>query len=250
MMARASSESPYETSYKLMDGPDLDRIERPDNVADQVYQQLRDAIASGAFEGGSRHSVYEWARKFGVSRTPVREAVLRLVDLDMISVERNRGIVIRGTDVEEIRSVFELRLLIEPTAAAIAAMKRDKALIKRLRAASTAMKEAAERDDEQEFMACDRDFHQTIFSSLGNERLTKIVTSLRIATQARGASTAHRSRELAAIAREHDPILTAIARNDGKGARAKMVTHLVETGTLLMTQVAAQTGEDVPEKWY
>jgi len=240
----------YESTVELVDGSRLQRIERPDNVADQVYRKLSDAIASGVLEGGSRHSVYELAQTFGVSRTPVREAVLRLVDLDMISIERNRGIVIRGTDVEEIRSVFELRLLIEPTAAAIAAVRHDDALIERLHAASAAMKVAAEKDDEQEFMASDREFHQTIFGSLGNERLAKIVTSLRGATQARGTSTVHRSRDLAAIAGEHDPILSAIEASDDKRARSSMASHLVETGTLLMTQVAAQTGEDVPERWY
>jgi DNA-binding GntR family transcriptional regulator len=245
-MASAAS---YETSDELVKGSDLQRIERPDNVADQVYRKLRDAIASGVLEGGSRHSVYELAQSFGVSRTPVREAVLRLVDLDMISVERNRGIVIRGTDVEEIRSVFELRLLLEPTAASIAAMRRDSALIAQLRAGSAAMKAAAEKDDEQVFMARDREFHQAIISSLGNDRMTKIVNSLRGATQARGASTVHRSRDLVAIAREHDPILAAIVKGDESRARASMVKHLVETGSLLMIQVAAQTGEKVPEGW-
>jgi DNA-binding GntR family transcriptional regulator len=234
----------------MVSGTDLQRIERPDNVADQVYQKLRDAIASGVLEGGSRHSVYELAQSFGVSRTPVREAVLRLVDLDMISIERNRGIVIRGTDVAEIQSVFELRLLVEPTAAAIMARRRNNEMVESLRSSIAAMKLAAEKDDEQEFMAVDREFHETIFGSLGNERLTKIVNSLRGATQARGASTVHRSRDLVAIASEHDPILTAIENRDEKSARQSMVAHLVVTGTLLMTQVAAHTGEEVRENWF
>ncbi|MFV2008599.1 MULTISPECIES: GntR family transcriptional regulator [unclassified Micromonospora] len=219
------------------------------NTTDRVHAMLRESIISGELKAGSLHSVYKLADAYGVSRTPVREAVLRLADTGMVRVERNRGIRIRGVTVDDIREVFELRLIMEVPAASYAAVYGGEELQAALREQLAAMHEAARGNDEARFMKHDRALHDAISSVLGNRRLSAGVAALRDATQARGASTVHRSRDLAEIEREHAPILDALAAGDPAAAAARMGGHIVRTGTLLMRQVAEVSGEQVPTTW-
>ena len=219
------------------------------NTTDRVYARLREAIITGELKAGSLHSVYKLADAYGVSRTPVREAVLRLADAGMVRVERNRGIRIRGVTVADIREVFELRLIMEVPAAAYAAQHASDKLIAVLRHELAAMQEAAHSDDEARFMRHDRALHDAICGMLGNRRLSASIAGLRDAIQALGASTVHRSRDLADIEREHAPIVDAIAAGDPAGAARYTREHIIRTGTLLMRQVAEVSGEEVPWSW-
>lgn len=219
------------------------------NITDRVHALLREAIVSGELKAGTLHSVYKLADEYGVSRTPVREAVLRLADTGMVRVERNRGIRIRGVTVEDIREVFELRLIMEVPAASYAAVHGGEKLIVALRAELAVMHDAALADDEARFMKHDRALHDTISAVLGNRRLSSGVAALRDATQARGASTVHRSRGLEEIEQEHLPIVDALAARDPATAAARMEAHIIRTGTLLIRQVAEISGEEVPWNW-
>ncbi|MFT4189442.1 MAG: GntR family transcriptional regulator, partial [Aeromicrobium sp.] len=105
------------------------------SAAEEVFARLREQILTGQLSAGSRQSIYRLSDSLGVSRTPVREAVLRLADLGLVTVERNRGIVVRGVRAEDVRDVFELRLLLEVPAASAAAAAADAGLVDRLRAA-------------------------------------------------------------------------------------------------------------------
>ncbi|MGA8986401.1 GntR family transcriptional regulator [Aeromicrobium sp.] len=207
-------------------------------TTDRVFGTLRESILTGEFPAGSLHSIYRLADLLGVSRTPVREAVLRLADLGLVSIERNRGVRIRGVTVTDVRSVFELRLMMEVPAAAYAAERATSEDVVTLEAALAGMRVAAELDDEGGFTDHDRSLHHAIASILGNSRLQQEVAALRDSIQTRGASTLHRSRGMPEILEEHVPIVLAIAAKDPAAAAARMEEHLVNTATLLMTQVA------------
>jgi len=81
-------------------------------ATDRVFALLRERIVGGDLVAGSQHSIYRLSEQLEVSRTPVREAVLRLADLGLVEIERNRGVRIRGVSVADVREVFELRLLL------------------------------------------------------------------------------------------------------------------------------------------
>jgi DNA-binding GntR family transcriptional regulator len=219
------------------------------SVTDEVHASLREAIISGELEPGSLHSVYKLAERLNVSRTPVREAVLRLADVGMVSLERNRGVRIKGTTVRDIEDVFQLRVLLEVPASAFAAQFGGPELAVTLAEIMAAMRTAAADDDESLFMKHDRAFHRTILETLGNVRLISVIDALRDAAQARGASTVHRSRDLPSIVEEHAPILEAIRRGDGPAAAAHMEKYLAHTGRLLVQQIAALTKEPVSTDW-
>ena len=215
-------------------------------TTDRVFASLRESIVSGEFPAGSLHSIYRLADLLDVSRTPVREAVLRLADIGLVTIERNRGVRIRGVSVDDVRSVFELRLMIEVPAAAYAAAHAGDDEIRVLEAELDGMRAAAEEADEQRFTAHDRALHHAIGAILGNPRAQQEVAALRDSIQTRGASTLHRSRGMPEILDEHVPIVEAIAARDPDAAAACMEEHLVNTATLLMAQ-AATPDDPAPE---
>ncbi|HEU4808307.1 MAG TPA: GntR family transcriptional regulator [Homoserinimonas sp.] len=219
------------------------------STTDRVHAQLREEIITGALASGSLHSIYEMAERLGVSRTPVRDAVLRLADAGMVTIERNRGVRIRGLGVHDIREVFEARLLLEVPAAAHAATHGSDDLLEELDVRVHSLTGAVEHHDAAEFNRLDRELHRAIMLASGNQRLVEMVESLRDATQAHGISTIDRSRSIRDVQVEHLPIVDAIRTRDAEAAAGLMRDHLTTTALLLMRQVAETTGESLPEQW-
>jgi DNA-binding GntR family transcriptional regulator len=211
---------------------------RDPSVTARVYSLLLDDITTGRMPSGSRHSIYQVAERLGVSRTPAREAVLRLADARMIIIEPNRGVRVVAIDTHEIQNIFEARLLLEVPAAANAAAAGGAQLGAELDVIVEALGVAAGATDLQEFTRLDRELHRAIILASGNERIASIVDSLRDATQAIGASTINRSRSTDQVRFEHVPIVEAIRNGDSGAAAGHMRNHLVTTATLLISQAA------------
>jgi len=215
-------------------------------AADRVFATLRAGILSGELAAGARYSIYRLADDLGVSRTPVREAVLRLADAGLVSIERNRGVRVRGVTAEDVREVFELRLMVEVPAAAHAARVADDDLVAALAEASARLHSLTADADAAAFDTADRELHALIASALRNAYVLAEIERLRDLIRVRGASTIGRSRSKDDIAGEHDPIIEAIRRRDADAAARAMRAHLVRTGTLLMRQVS---GREVDDGW-
>jgi DNA-binding GntR family transcriptional regulator len=218
-------------------------------ATDRVFASLRESIVTGEFDAGSLHSIYKLADLLDVSRTPVREAVLRLADIGLVTIERNRGVRIRGVSVKDVQAVFELRLMIEVPAASFAAAHADDEFIGVLQAELESMRASSLASDEAQFTSHDRALHRMIGSRLGNPRLQGEVTTLRDSIQSRGVSTIHRSRGMAEVVDEHAPIVDAISARDPVGAARCMEEHLIHTATLLMEQVAVTEEDVVDHEW-
>lgn len=213
---------------------------------DRVHALLREAIITGQLEGDSRHSIYELAANLGVSRTPVRDAVLRLADTGMVDIERNRGVRIRALSVQDVQEIFQARLLVEVPAARHAAAHVTQGLLDEMDSHSRNMRMAAARHEIASFMDHDRRLHSAIIATLENRRLLDFVSNLRDAAQAWGMSTVDRSRALEEIEGEHLPIIEAIKKRDSVLSGTLMRAHLVHTGVLLMRQLAIARSETLP----
>lgn len=206
------------------------------SLASQVLVAIRNAIVHGELTPGSLHSVARLAKDLGVSRSPVREALISLADQGMVAFERNRGVRILATDAHDLAEVFSLRLLLEVPAAYAAAEVLDRDGVERLRDAL---------GTEEAFVAAptltlqlegDAAFHRVILEAAGNRRLTTFVGTLRDHQRVHGLSTAGRTREPARIHAEHVAIFECISAGDADGAAAAMHGHLTTSARLLITQ--------------
>jgi DNA-binding GntR family transcriptional regulator len=143
------------------------------SVADQVYAVLRERIASGHIERGSRLHQEDLASEFGVSRTPVREALRRLAAEGLVDLFANRGARVATSTPQQLRSSYETRLVVEPGAARLAAQRRIEAPIARMRAAIRD-EERAGRSPAKLFKA-NRDFHLALVEGTGNAELVRFM---------------------------------------------------------------------------
>src|ERR1700733_6256472 len=116
-------------------GPALNRLSAPPaSLTDQAVAAIREAVRDGALVPGQLYSAYQIAAYLGVSRSPVREALMRLAEAGMVSFERNRGFRIVLPGPRDIAEVFGLRLLLEVPAARQAAGSATTELVAGLRA--------------------------------------------------------------------------------------------------------------------
>jgi DNA-binding GntR family transcriptional regulator len=214
----------------------VEQLRQAESMNARVLDALRAAVISGELAPGTLHSVQTLATQLGVSRTPVREALIKLAQQGMVRFERNRGVRVLQTSVHDLEEVFALRLLLEVPATRRACQQIDAAGRKELRRLYRAMERAAEADDEFKLWENDRRFHRAVLEASGNTRLAAYVDGLRDTVLRRGVSTARSSRTLDDIVREHFAVLERIEAGDADGAAAAMRAHVLHTAELLLAQ--------------
>ncbi|WP_028924309.1 GntR family transcriptional regulator [Pseudonocardia acaciae] len=210
-----------------------------DSMTERIATEIRDAIRSGRLQRGELYSSRELGQLFGGSRTPVREALLKLADLGLVKIERNRGARVLGPDGRGIVELCSLRVLLEPpacrAAAAVMTSLDDDALL----AEYKIMEDRA--DGGPEYFAADECLHDLIMRSSGNERLAKFVAGLRQTLALDGRMTVPRYQSVDTALKDHWAIVDALRRRDGVGAEGAMRRHLVRSADLL---VAHNSGSD------
>lgn len=222
--------------------------ERSASLTEQVAVAVRAGIRSGDLIPGRLYSAYQLAELLGVSRSPVREALMRLAEAGMVSLDRNRGFRVVAPGAREIAEIFHLRLLLEVSTTRAVAASPPPGLAESMRSELNAMCAAAAMCDEDLFMSHDQNLHQLLLAAGGNRRLVSIVNHLRDVTRLLGASTVDMSRSLADVAAEHEPVVWAIESHDPQGAAQSMAAHLRHTGRMLVEQAVRETGSaDSPE---
>lgn len=208
------------------------------SVNQQVLGALRTAVITGELAPGTLHSVQVLATQLGVSRTPVREALIKLAQQGMVRFERNRGVRILQTSLHDLEEVFALRLLLEVPATRRAVDLLDDVGRRELRRMFTAMQKAAAADDEFRMWEHDRRFHRVLLAASGNSRLAEYVDGMRDMVLRRGVSTAGSSRSLDDIVAEHAAVLERVEAGDAFGAASAMRAHILHTADLLIAQEA------------
>lgn len=214
----------------------------PPSLTERAIEAIREAIREGTLVPGELYSVYSLAENLGVSRSPVRDALLRLAGTGIVRFERNRGFRVIMPGPEELVEIFAVRLALEVPAASRAARAEDRDL-EALQTACAELQIAADADDEALFMLRDQRLHGLILGMAGNELARKTIENLRDAIRLVGASTAEKSRTLHGIHAEHTPIVEAVVAGDGPRAAAAMDLHLRETGLLLTREATRREGE-------
>jgi DNA-binding GntR family transcriptional regulator len=205
-------------------------------LARHVLDATRSAIVDGRLAAGELYSVARLAEQFGVSRTPVREALLLLERQGLVRFERNLGVRVLEPSSNDLEEVFTLRLLLEVPATYRACEVLTDADLDALQRELDAMALLADRDDENAFMRHDMRYHEILLEVAGNRRLAAAVDALRDFVRLRGTSTVGRGRDLPAIHAEHDAVHAALRRRDPVAAAISMRAHLLNTAWLLLEQ--------------
>lgn len=205
---------------------------------ERLVDDLRDAIVSRELEPGELYSVAKLAESSGVSRTPVREALITLASQGMVKFERNQGVRIQQSSIHDLEEVFQIRLLLEVPAVGKITAAMTPELLEDLRHALQGMKDSVAGNDIDKMWENDRQFHWLILAATGNKRLADYVDSLRDIVLRKGNTTAGRSRTAKDIVAEHVAIMEPMENGDPHSAAAAMFKHIGHTAELLIKQEA------------
>jgi DNA-binding GntR family transcriptional regulator len=208
------------------------------SLAEAVAQSVRDGIAAGQLVPDQTYSVYQLAELLGVSRSPVREGLLRLAEAGLIEIRRNRGFRVLPPRAHDIEEIIGIRLALEPPAARLAAEQATAEEHTAIRSALDTMATAAARGDQASFWPADRALHDLLLRASGRPRTAAIVEQLRSTAALLGPPTTASGRTLTEIHAEHEPVVTAVLARDGAAAEAAMRAHLEATRDLLMANLS------------
>jgi DNA-binding GntR family transcriptional regulator len=209
--------------------PDLTRVAVRATLRDQVADSLRAAVVAGQMAPGEVYSAPVLAERFGVSATPVREALLDLVRDGLMEPVRNKGFRVTELDAAELDATGDVRLLLEPAAAARAARKPEPEraqAVSRLREVARRVVDAARDGDVVSHVRADREFHAGLLDLAGNPVLAETVMRLRDRSRLYGLPVLARDGRLVDTAREHHILLDLVAAGDADGAAEAMRTHV------------------------
>ncbi|MEU7041260.1 GntR family transcriptional regulator [Streptomyces varsoviensis] len=206
-------------------GPEPERL-RHVSLREQCLAVIRQAMVSGEIRSGDIYSASALAAKLGVSSSPVREAMLTLVNQGLLEPVRNRGFRVVAMSDEDLDEIYDMRLLLEVPATVRAARRARAADLAELSALATEIETAAHDGDVPAFLDADRRFHLTLLALNGNRRLTETIANLRDQTRLYGLETLAERGLLPAWAHEHRELLTAISTHDETHVETLIRHHL------------------------
>jgi DNA-binding GntR family transcriptional regulator len=179
-------------------------------AADGVYEALREAIVSRQLQAGDRLAEEQLAKQFGVSRTPVREALLRLEAEQFAARVARRGLVVRPIPEREVLEVYAVRAALDGLAATLAAEKATPPDIARIRWISRQIAEAAGESDFARMATLNIELHEAICEAAHNGMLVLFMRQIHDWVRRFGSGARehmNRAREVRiAMLRERDPV--------------------------------------------
>jgi DNA-binding GntR family transcriptional regulator len=189
-----------------------------------AYRRLLQAIRDGLFQPGDRLREADVAQRLSLSRTPVREA-LRKLEADGIIEHRARiGAVIRKLERTEVVELYEMRLVLERTAAEMAAKHASDAEIDELEEVNIKIEAAV--DDPATAAALNQDFHRCIYLATRNRFLLEAARALNNALMLLGPTTLADADRIKTVCQQHKNIIDAIRAGDVEAAGATAEAHL------------------------
>ncbi|MFI5776065.1 GntR family transcriptional regulator [Nocardia sp. NPDC051570] len=203
----------------------LDISRRP-TLRDHVSDALRAAIVSGELEPGVLYSAPTLSERFGISATPVREAMLDLVRQGLVISVPNKGFRVTETSEEDLDSIAKIRMLLEPPSVRSIVGAIPAADLPALRDQADKIVHAALRGDLVEYVDADRRFHLMLLDYCHNPRLSQIVSDLRAQTRLFGLAALVERGELEKSAREHHTILDLIETHQAEELEQFLRHHI------------------------
>ncbi|MFD1542921.1 GntR family transcriptional regulator [Nonomuraea guangzhouensis] len=205
---------------------DLPMVGERQSLREQVAHALRAALVTGEMRPGVVYSAPVLAAQFGVSATPVREAMLDLAKEGLVEAVRNKGFRVTELSDRDLDELTEIRELIEvPTITRLADASRAEEF-DRLRPVAEEIVAAAERGDLLGYVDADLRFHVELLTLSGNAHLVEVVKDLRNRARLYGLSQLRERGTLAESAREHVALLDALKAGDTTAARTIMSEHI------------------------
>jgi DNA-binding GntR family transcriptional regulator len=205
-------------------------------LVEDVHAQLVEMIRSGKLRPNERLHQVQLAERFGVSRTPVREALLRMEQDGLVHTIPRRGMFVRPLAQEDVRQLYELRELLEPWAARVACQRatdKDRAALASIQ---------AKHERRLPSFDSNRDFHLQLAKPCGNDMALRTLQSIWAQDASHRVYTAYgdQPQALEQMVREHRQIVDAFLAGEAQKVEQLVRDHIRDAATVTESKVAAE----------
>jgi DNA-binding GntR family transcriptional regulator len=207
------------------------------STTDRVADSLRTRIADGDLAPGQRIIELDVSRDLGVSRSPIREALLRLVEEGLVTILPYRGAVVAPLLRERLQELLEFRLVLERFAVERMIERAEDLTIANVRERARAIGSAVLSGNLNDAVEADLETHRAIIGSSGNELVKKAYEGLLAQFRRYIRLTSSHYERVGDLADEHEAILEAVSKRDVATARALMDAHITHGFAELLAQV-------------
>lgn len=197
---------------------------------ERIRMALLQAIEGGQLMPGDAVDEKELADRFGVSRTPVREALLTLAAQQLVRIVPRSGIYVHAPAPSELVSMLEALSELEAVVARLCTLRMNPEQRTHLKAHAEATRNAAMHSDRLAYESSNERFHDALYQNCGNEVVVEHVRQLRLRLAAFRRKVRDQPGRLKSAATEHDEVVAGIIANDPERAAQAMREHIIAKG--------------------
>jgi DNA-binding GntR family transcriptional regulator len=202
------------------------RLSRPRTASSIIHSDLRREIVSLARKPGDTISEKEIAAAYGVSRTPVREAILKLTDERLVESFPQSGTFVARIPVNGLAEAIIIRTALERVTVRLATERQDLLALKQIEALIETQRVAAANEDRNTFHDGDEAFHEAIASAAGHPGIWTLVQTVKFQVDRYRRLTLPAPGRMVRVISEHETILQAIKSGNSERAETCMIDHL------------------------
>lgn len=220
-------------------------IERHQTLREKILETMREAIIKGTLKPGEKVAEPELAERFGISRTPIREAFRQLESEGYLTVIPRKGAVVTGLSERDIEEFYAIKSILEGYAARMAAEKLTEKEIQRLETINERLEKLAEEGDVKTFFRVHSEFHELFIRAAGNEKLAELIDQVgRRFNRLRMASLSLPGRMDISV-QEHRKIIRAFRDRNGEAADNLVKKTATIGAQVLIESMANEQGRKI-----
>lgn len=223
---------------------DVSRSARAAMLRGSIFLQLRDDILKGRYEPGENLVELKLAAQYGVSRTPVREALRQLELEGLVKYLPNRGVAVEGITTEDVKDIFAIREHLESLVANWAARKAEPEEVKKMEDTLDLQEFYTAKDDVEQVTVLDTEFHRLLLEASRSKSLRYALGSMLDYVEQARLRSLHVPGRIHDSIGEHRAILEAVAAGNAELAGERMAEHMRRARENVLQHVATEAKED------
>ncbi len=219
-------------------------IEHHQTLREKILETIRESILRGQLKPGEKVAEPELAERFGISRTPIREAFRQLESEGYLTVIPRKGAVVTALSERAIEEFYAIKSILEGYAAQMAAENMTDRDIEKLEAINIKLQELAEEGDVKTFFRVHNEFHEVFIRASGNEKLLELINQLMLKFNRFRLASLSLPGRMEISVKEHEKIIKAFRRKDGAQADSLVRKTASFGGQVLIQSMAQSEGRE------
>jgi DNA-binding GntR family transcriptional regulator len=215
----------------------VDNFQSPPSLKDMALRVLKNAIMSDKLKPDKIYKIEELAKSLGISKTPVREALLDLASRGFVTFLPRRGVQVNALEEKDIRDLYEFRLAMETAVMRNITPTITVGAIDKLQAINDALKVLIGSDERVEYLKKDREWHLVLAELTENDYLISALERVRDLVDWMGIKALVQRERMMEVFNEHNRVLDMLRKGDAAGAATAMEGHIVITKDRVLSQI-------------